>query len=526
VRHPAIRNSKSPVSRWQLIVLAVLSLAPVALFAGFGAWSLYESGRWYWIWWTLPVCWGLGSLLWRWWGRAIEIPVPDLDHAHWTPRDQAAWQIVEAEQKRVDEIAAADLTDPQYYTKITQELALKIARHYHPRAQDPLGSLSVVEILAAVDLISEDMEDWFLRFVPGSHLITVSQWRMLSNAPSWWDTAMNAGWVVSIALNPLNIGRFLASKYAMAPLTMQLQQHLLGAFYTLYLRQAGHYLIELNSGRLRGGSKRYRTVMGRLSGEAGPVAEPAAAPAPPEAVTITIAVIGQVKAGKSSLINCLTGSHAAAVDVLPMTQQVRRHRLEWAERSEVLVLLDTPGYSDAGATDQQRRETREAVRQADLVLLVLDVRSPAREADLAALSDLQQWFAQQLQLKPPAIVAVLNKIDGLSPVLEWSPPYDWREPVRPKEKNIAQAAAYAREVFGARIVDVAPTCADLDHDRVYGVDEYLIPAMAQQLPSARAAALVRSLHAEYDRSRVRQVMGQVLEAGKKIKNVVEALRPS
>ena len=42
--------------------------------------------------------------------------------------------------------------------------------------------------------------------------------------------------------------------------------NLLGAFYTLYLRQAGHYLIELNSGRLRGGWA-LRAVIGRIGGD-------------------------------------------------------------------------------------------------------------------------------------------------------------------------------------------------------------------------------------------------------------------
>jgi small GTP-binding protein len=509
------------VSRWRLIVLGLLWLLPVALLTAVGAWTLYETGRYAWLWWTMPVCWGLASLLWRWWGgRSVEIPVPAVDRKHWTPRDQEAWAIVEAEQKRIDEFTSQDLIDPQFYTQITEELAQKIARHYHPQAKDPLAPLSVVEILAAVHLISEDMEDWFLKFVPASHLVTVAQWNMLSKAPGWWDTAMNAGWIVSIALNPINIGRYLASRFAMQPLTQQLQQNLLGTFYTLYLRQAGHYLIELNSGRLKGGSRRYRDVMCRMHGESGPVAEPASAPAPPEAVTITIAVIGQVKAGKSSLINCLLKEEQATVDVLPSTQHVHRHRLEWPDRAEMLVLLDTPGYSDAGATDEQRNETREAIRQSDLVLLVLDVRSPARDADAAVMDDLQQWMSKQPRFKPPTVIAVLNKIDGLSPVLEWSPPYDWREPSRPKEKTIAAAADYAREVFGSRIADVVPTCADLDHDRMYGIAEYLVPAMAERLPSARAASLLRSLHAAHGRGQVRQVIGQVVAAGKKLKDVV------
>ncbi|MDZ4689479.1 MAG: GTPase domain-containing protein, partial [Planctomycetaceae bacterium] len=328
------------MSRWKLILIATLSLLPVVLFTGVGAWSLYESGRWFWLWWTLPICWGLSSLLWRRWGAGWQFPLPDLDRRHWTAQDEAAMALVRAVQERVGEIPAARLVDPQFYTQLTQDLSFEIARHYHPHAADPLGSLSVVEILAAVQLVSEDMEDSFLKYVPASHLVTVSQWRMLSKAPQWYEVAVNTGWVASILLNPVNIARFFVSKFAVEPLTQQLQQNLLGTFYTLYVRQAGYYLIELNSGRLRGGSKRYREVMRRMTESTAVSASSPTATAP---VTITIAVIGQVKAGKSSLVNCLLGGQQAATDILPATQTVQRFTLTWPERSDRLVLLDTPG---------------------------------------------------------------------------------------------------------------------------------------------------------------------------------------
>lgn len=520
------------MSRWKLIVVAVFSLLPVILFAGFGAIELYRSGQWFWLWWTLPVCWGLGSLLARRWSGELRIPQPDFDNVHWTAQDHAAMNIVQAEQARIDSWKAEELTDPQFYAQLTQNLALKLAQHYHPKATDPLGERSVVEVLAVIQLVSEDVEDWFLRYVPASHLITISQWKMLSKAPAWWQTASSAGWVASIALNPLNLGRYIASRVAMEPFTKQLQQNLLGSFYTFYVRQAGYYLIELNSGRLRAGSKRYREVMRRLQPEPIAPAAPANAAAQSTAtqstapITITLAIIGQVKAGKSSLVNCLLGEQSAVTDVLPATQTVQRYTLNWPERAESLVLLDTPGYSDAGASAEQLRETRLAVRESDLVLLVLDVRSPARDADLTTLKALQGWFSTQAQLRPPRVLIVLNKIDGLSPLMEWQPPYNWKQPVSSKEKNITAARDYAREVFGATAVDVIPICADREHGREYGVQEDLIEAISQQLDRARAAALLNGLHHSYERDKMRQVVSQAVSAGKKLFAAVDQWRRS
>ncbi|MDZ4683660.1 MAG: hypothetical protein SH850_01145, partial [Planctomycetaceae bacterium] len=145
-------------------------------------------------------------------------------------------------------------------------------------------------------------------------------------------------------------------------------------------------------------------------------------------------------------------------------------------------------------------------------------RSPAKEADAAMVRDLREWFAGQPRLKAPPLVAVLNKIDGLSPVMEWSPPYDWRSPVKPKERNIAAAVEYARELFGADAVEFVPVCADHEHGRATGIAEELLPAMARHLDTARVAALLRGMHSEYDRHKVRQVIGQVIEAGKQLLN--------
>lgn len=236
-------------------------------------------------------------------------------------------------------------------------------------------------------------------------------------------------------LNPASLARYAVSKAFVDPLSKQLQTNLLGTFYALFVRQLGFYLIELNSGRLRGGSAAYRAAMSRID-----ATKTATSPKQPEStpkpVTVTIAVIGQVKAGKSSLVNCLLGEQRAAVDVLPLTHAVERYDLHMDDRSDRLVLLDTPGYSDAGATAEQLSDTFEAARNADLVLLVLDVRSPAKQADVATLEKLEAWFRKEHRLKPPSIVGVLSKIDGLSPVMEWSPPYSWESPSRPKEQNI------------------------------------------------------------------------------------------
>jgi predicted GTPase len=178
-----------------------------------------------------------------------------------------------------------------------------------------------------------------------------------------------------------------------------------------------------------------------------------------------------------------------------------------------LVLLDTAGYADDGATPAQLREMQEALRDADLVLLVMDAASPARREDAKLLDELTAWLQAKVQRKPPPVLGVLTHIDQLRPTLEWTPPCAWRQPSRPKEHSIAGAVAYTREQFGSLLADVVPVCTDVARQRAWGAYEELLPVMLGALGDARACALLRTLHAELDARRVQLLFQQLGHAG-------------
>src|SRR5262249_17842883 len=145
------------------------------------------------------------------------------------------------------------------------------------------------------------------------------------------------------------------------------QTEFLASFYSRFIQQVGFYLIEMNSGRLRGGADAYRRAFSNESPTSRSLLAfpsrsdsfPASPPrgkgvggdgrAPPAAQTVSIALVGQVNAGKSSLINALKGSHEAAVDILPETKSVERFQLSIGDPPVAVTLLDTPGYGEAGA---------------------------------------------------------------------------------------------------------------------------------------------------------------------------------
>ena len=231
---------------------------------------------------------------------------------------------------------------------------------------------------------------------------------------------------------------------------------------------------------------------------------------------MTIALVGQVSSGKSSLVNALTGSYQAEVDLLPETQTVSRYRVRLGESEGTITLLDTPGYSEAGASPAQLKQIQTALRDANCVLVVMDAHSPARDADVKAVRELEQWYKSQPRLKTPPIMGVLTHIDLLRPTLEWSPPYDWRNPTRPKETSIHDAVEYVQGLFGQSLVTVVPVCSSADKDRAWGVVEELTPAMAGVLKEAHSVALLRAFEKSLDQDRMKQLLKQLRRSGSEI----------
>jgi hypothetical protein len=153
-----------------------------------------------------------------------------------------------------------------------------------------------------------------------------------------------------------------------------------------------------------------------------------------------------------------------------------------------------------------------------LILLVLHARNPARETDVVFLEKLRDFFQAHPELKMPPILGVMTHIDLLSPMMEWSPPYDWQQPQRSKEQQIDQALAAMREQLGGFLAGAVPVCTAAD--KIYGVQEWLLPAVAELLDEAHAVALLRCLKAEADAGKVRKIFEQLLAGGKEAAKIL------
>jgi predicted GTPase len=354
-------------------------------------------------------------------------------------------------------------------------------------------------------------------YLPGGHLLTIDAMRRFKQIADWYPTASNITWLVSSLFAPVNTAmRYLTVQAGIRTPWEQVQGNILVWFFTAYVQRLGTYLIELNSGRLRVGMDRYLALQkAHTSPKPAPANSAQAARETPsqadgaaDAPTVTLALVGQTKAGKSSLINALLGEQRALAHVVEPTPEVTTYDLQPPEISSRLRLLDTVGYGRSGLTATEKRVTENAARQADLILLVLHALNPGRQADLDFLKGLDEFYQARPDVRKPPIVAVLTHIDLLSPSLEWSPPYNWQEPTRPKERHIDAAVDEVCHQLGAFLTGVVPVCGSAD--KVYGVTEWLLPVLVELLGQAHAVAFLRCLKAEKDTGKVRKVFAQLL----------------
>lgn len=124
-----------------------------------------------------------------------------------------------------------------------------------------------------------------------------------------------------------------------------------------------------------------------------------------------VAIVGRPNVGKSTLFNRLTSSREAIVDEKSGVTRDRHYgECEW--NGKRFPVIDTGGYSydrDDELQEEIRQQVEEALREASLILFVLDVQ--------VGITDLDNALADRLRKSDKPVLLVANKADGP----QWNP---------------------------------------------------------------------------------------------------------
>ena len=507
---------------WRIAVIAGLYVLPVLVFAGFGAYQLYQIGYSFIAWIGFFACTLTAYLLTMRWTRKGQfslLPDPNYNEAlpYWTDRDRTAWSIVEQHAKASTPPAMTDFNDPANLTKYAtelQELANKVVKVYKPNAKDPFQHLTLTELMTAAELVAHDLGEKIEKYVPGSNLLTLKHFQQARTAMDVYQQGQNVYWMISAIFNPFKTAvQLTANKLGVQSAFAQIQNNVLQWFFLSFLHEVGRYLIELNSGRLRVGTKRYLELMAKHQVPEDYQEGETKVPVDHPVQRVTIAVVGPVSAGKSSLINAIFGEQRAAVAQTPLTARSTKYELNQTGLPPI-TLIDTVGFGVNGASEEDVRTAVEAMTNADVVLMVVPARSAARAPEVEFLSRMKATFEVRPELRMPPVLGVLTQVDQLTPAMEWQPPYEWSLGARTKEESIREAVKAAREALGDRVMKVVPVCTATG--RVWNVREELIPAVSARLSEARGVSLLRALHLSDAYETTKKVVGQVMNAGKEL----------
>lgn len=124
----------------------------------------------------------------------------------------------------------------------------------------------------------------------------------------------------------------------------------------------------------------------------------------PRANRLHIAIFGRRNAGKSSLINAITGQEIALVSNLAGTTTDPVYKTMELLPIGPVVIIDTAGLDDTGEIGELRiKKTKEVMDKTDLAILLFTPESYDFSLE-------KEWFNELVERKIP-VIGVINKID-------------------------------------------------------------------------------------------------------------------
>lgn len=498
---------------WRSWALLALFIGPYLVFIFLGFLWLKERG---WTWVTaaglISLLMGVAfSLLLTRWTKSTRSFLPPIDWdapQTFTDFDRKAWQLVEAEADRGEALEMGTLTSLDTYIDTGRRLAGRLAAHYHPLSADPIERVPVIELLTALELAAEDLSQ-LCRQVPGGDLVTAADWKRAVVAANYIQKASDVYTYLLPLFNPVTgVSRLASQHLAVKPAWKNMQQNLLRWFFRAYVNRLGTHLVELYSGRLVIGAPGYRKLTRKLQ-KSVPHVDPTEA-------ALVVALVGRKGSGKSSLLATIQRIRSGVVESAgaprPAPAIAGLDRLRTAEIVEVDSYTRHLGKESARDRATRRHAVRKAV-EADLLILVLDVRDADYSTDLAFVRDWAQWYLERPDVVPPPALAVLTHVDADGIAGTWQPSPNWVMGLSARESFVREQITALRAVLPPQVGDIV---VGIPPGRAETPSNEMLATLAKLCERAERGALIRQIRIAATQSKTQRLIRQVGDQGRSV----------
>jgi GTPase len=173
-----------------------------------------------------------------------------------------------------------------------------------------------------------------------------------------------------------------------------------------------------------------------------------------------VAIVGYTNAGKSTLLNRLSGAEVLVEDKLFATLDPTTRRVDMSGGKQVLF-TDTVGFIQKLPTQLVAafRATLEEVHEADIILHVADAADPQVMLKIATVEDV----LRDLGIRDKPMVLAFNKIDLVDPEAELS--------IRPQDVALPESTKLQDLIVG--LLDRYDQVVPISAEQGVGIDELL-----------------------------------------------------
>ncbi|OSP54590.1 dynamin family protein [Pseudoruegeria sp. SK021] len=405
------RRLRQALLRWDRLISALVVTLPLVATCLFGFLWLSEHG------WLLPfitLCAVVGGAVYlaRRWLRPPRQQTQDAADMRealsveadpdWSAAETTAFSVA---RKRIEALTDADLPWedlPKAALDVVNDIATGLGG-----PQKTALDFTLPEALLLIERAATRYRSHLRRHVPFSDQVSLKTLIWI------WGQRDRAQMALSVA----RIGHRLA-RLAISPTTAVLREieqavaggnatylndQVIAVLQAVLLEEVAYAAVELYSGRLKFSDAELLAIqMASTDADRGRAALPDA--------PLRVVVVGQISAGKSSLINALLPHDLAEIDMQPTTDRLTTYETEID--GIACHLIDTQGLD--GGPDAHAATLTQMTRS-DMVVWVLRANRPARAPDLALRHAFDAWVAAHPARRSPAVIAVATCIDQLAP---------------------------------------------------------------------------------------------------------------